>query len=81
MAHVQIPYNRDAQFAPRCNRICFGHGGDVPRVHTEPESHLNNCCVKSVELLDIPRVQQAKKQTKRLGPVKRNYKVLTKSRM
>lgn len=46
--------------------------GEVPRVHTEPESHPNSRCVKSAELLDIPTVQQAMKQTKRLGPVKRN---------
>lgn len=81
MANVQIPYNTDTKFAQRSNRICFGHGGEVPRVHTEPESHLNNRCVKSAELLDIPTVQQAKKQTKRLGPVKRNDKVRMKSRM
>lgn len=84
-ANVQIPHNTDTKFAQRSSRICFDHragqGGEVPRVHTEPESHLNNCCVKSAELPDIPTVQQAKKQTKRLGPVKRNGKALMKSRM
>lgn len=64
MANVEIPYNTDTEFAQKSNEICFGHEGEVLRVHTEPESHLNNHCVKSTELLDIPT--QCNKQRNKL---------------
>lgn len=71
MANVQTPCNTDTELAQGSNGICFGHGGNSKsQVHTESENNLNNCCVVSVELSDIPTVQQVNKQ--RLRPVKRD---------
>lgn len=52
-ANGQTLYDTDTKFAQR----------EVSRVHAEPESHLNNCCVKSAELLDI-LLSTTRKETK-----------------
>lgn len=62
MANILIPCNTDTEFCQGSEGICFGHGGkSKSQVHTQPDNHLNNHCVKQVKLLDIPTAQQANK--------------------